>query len=75
MASDDLYQAWVALRQAAIPLERALDVRLRPWRLSQSQAMVLLVLARHGPQRVSDLGYVLAHSRQPMTSRLTGQAA
>ena len=64
MAVDDIYQAWVALRQTVLTLERALDARLLPWRLGQSQAMVLLVLARHGPQRISDLGHVLVRSLQ-----------
>ena len=64
MAVDDIYQAWVALRQTVLTLERALDTRRLPWRLGQSQAMVLLVLARHGPQRISDLGHVLVRSLQ-----------
>ena len=68
MAADDLYQAWVALSQTALTLERALAVRLRPWRLSKSEAIVLLVLVRHGPQRASDLGHVFVHSPQTMTS-------
>ena len=70
MAADDLYPAWVALRQTALTLERALDARLLPWRLGQSQALVLLVLARHGPQRVSDLSHVLVHSLQTMNGLL-----
>ena len=42
-----MYDAWVALHQAAIVLERALDVRLRPWNLSGSQAAALGALVAH----------------------------
>ena len=67
MAPDDVYQAWVALRQTAVTLERAIDARLRPWRLSQSQAIVLLVLAHHGPQSMSHLAHVLLQQTQTTT--------
>ena len=68
MATDDLYQAWVALRQNAVTLERALEARLLPWRLSQRQALVLLVLEQHGPQRLSHLRRFLLQSLQTTES-------
>ena len=70
MAPDDVYQAWIALRQTALTLERALDARLLPWRLSQDQAMILLVLAQHGPQRLSHLSRFLLRSLQTTASRI-----
>ncbi len=62
-----VYDAWVAIHQAAIVLERAVDVRLRPWNLSGSQAGALAVLATHGPQRMSDLARYLLQQTQTTT--------
>jgi MarR family transcriptional regulator, transcriptional regulator for hemolysin len=62
-----IYDAWVALHQAAIVLERAVDVRLRPWNLSGSQVGALSVLAEHGPQRMSDLARYLLQQTQTTT--------
>jgi DNA-binding MarR family transcriptional regulator len=62
-----VYDAWVAIHQAAITLERAVDVRLRPWNLSGSQAAALSVLVRHGPQRMSDLARYLLQQTQTTT--------
>jgi DNA-binding MarR family transcriptional regulator len=67
MNSLDMYQAWVAIGQAAISLERAVDVRLRPWSLNQSQGSALLVLAQHGPQRMSHLARFLLQQTQTTT--------
>jgi DNA-binding MarR family transcriptional regulator len=62
-----VYDAWVALHQAAVMLERAVDVRLRPWNLSGSQAAALGVLVTHGPQRMSDLARYLLQQTQTTT--------
>lgn len=62
-----VYDAWVAIHQAAIVLERAVDVRLRPWNLSSSQAGALAVLVAHGPQRMSDLARYLLQQTQTTT--------
>lgn len=62
-----IYDAWVAIHQAAIVLERAVDVRLRPWNLSGSQAAALSVLVTHGPQRMSDLARYLLQQTQTTT--------
>lgn len=62
-----LYDAWVALHQAAIVLERAVDVRLRPWNLSSSQAAALAALVEHGPQRMSDVARYLLQQTQTTT--------
>jgi len=62
-----IYQAWVAIGQAAISLERAVDSRLRPWNLNQSQAAALMVLAQHGPQRMSHLARFLLQQTQTTT--------
>jgi DNA-binding MarR family transcriptional regulator len=67
MDSRGIYQAWVAIGQAAISLERAVDTRLRPWNLNQSQAAALLVLAQHGPQRMSHLARFLLQQTQTTT--------
>ena len=62
-----IYQAWVAIGQAAIALERAMDARLRPWNLNQSQGAALFVLAQHGPQRMSHLARFLLQQTQTTT--------
>ena len=62
-----LYDAWVAIQQAAIVLERAVDVRLRPWNLSGSQVAALAALATHGPQRMSDVARYLLQQTQTTT--------
>lgn len=62
-----LYDAWVAIHQAAIVLERAVDVRLRPWNLSSSQAAALSALVAHGPQRMSDVARYLLQQTQTTT--------
>lgn len=62
-----IYQAWVAISQAAISLERAVDARLRPWNLNQSQSSALQVLAQHGPQRMSHLARFLLQQTQTTT--------
>jgi DNA-binding MarR family transcriptional regulator len=62
-----IYQAWVAINQAAISLERAVDARLRPWNLNQSQGSALRVLAQHGPQRMSHLARFLLQQTQTTT--------
>lgn len=62
-----IYDAWVAVHQAAIVLERAVDVRLRPWNLSGSQAAALSALVEHGPQRMSDLARYLLQQTQTTT--------
>src|SRR5918911_4790583 len=62
-----VYDAWVSIHQAAIVLERAVDVRLRPWNLSGSQAAALNVLVKHGPQRMSDLARYLLQQTQTTT--------
>ena len=62
-----IYQAWVVIGQAAISLERAVDTRMRPWNLNQSQAAALLVLAQHGPQRMSHLARFLLQQTQTTT--------
>jgi DNA-binding MarR family transcriptional regulator len=67
MDSRGIYQAWVAIGQAAISLERAVDARLRPWNLNQSQAAALSVLAQHGPQRMSHLARFLLQQTQTTT--------
>jgi DNA-binding MarR family transcriptional regulator len=67
MDSRGIYQAWVAIGQAAIALERAVDTRLRPWNLNQSQAAALLALAQHGPQRMSHLARFLLQQTQTTT--------
>src|SRR6266542_5089708 len=65
--AEKIYDAWVAIHQAAIVLERAVDVRLRPWNLSGSQAAALSVLVTHGPQRMSDLARYLLQQTQTTT--------
>lgn len=67
MNSREIYQAWVAISQAAISLERAVDARLRPWSLNQSQGAALSVLAQHGPQRMSHLARFLLQQTQTTT--------
>jgi DNA-binding MarR family transcriptional regulator len=67
MDSDAIYQSWVAINQTAIALERAVDARLRPWNLNQSQGAALLVLAQHGPQRMSHLARFLLQQTQTTT--------
>jgi len=67
MSSNGIYQAWVAILQAAISLERAVDTRLRPWNLNQSQGAALVVLAQHGPQRMSHLARFLLQQTQTTT--------
>ena len=67
MNTPALYQAWVAIGQTAIVLERAVDARLRPWNLNQSQAATLLALAEHGPQRMSHLARFLLQQTQTTT--------
>jgi DNA-binding MarR family transcriptional regulator len=67
MDSRNIYQAWVAIGQAAISLERAVDSRLRAWNLNQSQGAALLVLERHGPQRMSHLARFLLQQTQTTT--------
>ena len=62
-----VYDAWVALHQAAVMLERAVDVRLRPWNLSGSQAAALAALVAHGPQRMSDVARYLLQQTQTTT--------
>lgn len=62
-----VYDAWVAVHQAAVVLERAVDVRLRPWNLSGSQAAALAALVTHGPQRMSDLARYLLQQTQTTT--------
>ncbi len=62
-----IYDAWVAVNQAAIVLERAVDVRLRPWNLSGSQAAALAALVAHGPQRMSDVARYLLQQTQTTT--------
>ena len=63
----EVYEAWVAIGQAAVSLERAVDARLRPWNLNQAQGAALLVLARHGPQRMSHLARFLLQQTQTTT--------
>ncbi len=63
----EIYQAWVAIGQAAVSLERAVDARLRPWSLNQSQGAALTVLAQHGPQRMSHLARFLLQQTQTTT--------
>jgi DNA-binding MarR family transcriptional regulator len=63
----DIYQAWVLIGQAAISLERAVDARLRPWNLNQSQGAALAVLVQHGPQRMSHLARFLLQQTQTTT--------
>jgi DNA-binding MarR family transcriptional regulator len=65
--SKQVYDAWVAVHQAAVVLERAVDVRLRPWNLSGSQAAALAALVTHGPQRMSDLARYLLQQTQTTT--------
>ncbi len=67
MNPGEIYQAWVAIGQAAISLERAVDTRLRPWNLNQAQGAALLVLAQHGPQRMSHLARFLLQQTQTTT--------
>lgn len=67
MNPQGIYQAWVAIGQAAISLERAVDSRLRPWNLNQAQGAALLVLAQHGPQRMSHLARFLLQQTQTTT--------
>ena len=67
MDSRGIYHAWVAIGQAAISLERAVDARLRPWNINQSQAAALSVLAQHGPQRMSHLARFLLQQTQTTT--------
>lgn len=62
-----VYDAWVAIHQAAVMLERAADVRLRPWNLSASHAAALAALVEHGPQRMSDLARYLLQQTQTTT--------
>ncbi len=62
-----LYDAWVAINQAAVVLERAVDVRLRPWNISGSQAAALAALVEHGPQRMSDVARYLLQQTQTTT--------
>lgn len=62
-----VYDAWVALFQASAMLERALDLRLRPWNISGPQAGALMVMAVHGPQRMSDLARYLLQQTQTTT--------
>lgn len=62
-----LYDAWVAINQAAVMVERAVDVRLRPWNLSGSQAAALAALVEHGPQRMSDVARYLLQQTQTTT--------
>jgi DNA-binding MarR family transcriptional regulator len=62
-----IYQAWVSIGQTAISLERAFDQRLRPWNVNASQAAALLVLAEHGPQRMSHLARFLLQQTQTTT--------
>jgi DNA-binding MarR family transcriptional regulator len=62
-----VYDAWVAVHQAAVVLERAVDVRLRPWNLSGSQAAALGALVMYGPQRMSDLARFLLQQTQTTT--------
>lgn len=62
-----IYEAWVAISQAAVSLERAVDVRLRPWNLNQAQGAALQVLAQHGPQRMSHLARFLLQQTQTTT--------
>jgi DNA-binding MarR family transcriptional regulator len=65
--ASQVYDAWVAVHQAAVVLERAVDVRLRPWNLSGSQAAALSALVAHGPQRMSDLARYLLQQTQTTT--------
>lgn len=65
--SAQMYDAWVAIHQAAVVLERAVDVRLRPWNLSASQAAALAALVAHGPQRMSDVARYLLQQTQTTT--------
>jgi DNA-binding MarR family transcriptional regulator len=67
MDPQSIYQAWVAIGQAAVTLERAVDSRLRAWNLNQSQAAALAVLAQHGPQRMSHLARFLLQQTQTTT--------
>ncbi len=67
MDGNSLYQAWVAIGQAAISLERAVDTRLRPLNLNTAQGVALLVLAEHGPQRMSYLARFLLQQTQTTT--------
>jgi DNA-binding MarR family transcriptional regulator len=62
-----VYQAWTTISQAAIALERAVDARLRPFNLNSSQGVALLVLAEHGPQRMSYLARYLLQQTQTTT--------
>jgi len=65
--AEKLYDAWVAIHQAAIMLERAVDVRLRRWNLSGAQAAALAALVAHGPQRMSDVARYLLQQTQTTT--------
>ena len=65
--TEQLYDAWVVINQAAVVLERAVDVRLRPWNLSGSQASALAALVAHGPQRMSDVARYLLQQTQTTT--------
>lgn len=67
MPSSPIYDAWVATSQAAIVLERAVDAGLRPHGLSAYQGVALLVLAEHGPQRMSHLARFLLQQTQTTT--------
>jgi DNA-binding MarR family transcriptional regulator len=67
MDPEAIYQSWVAINQTAIALERAVDARLRPWNLNQSQSGALFVLAQHGPQRMSHLARFLLQQTQTTT--------
>jgi DNA-binding MarR family transcriptional regulator len=67
MKSSTTYQAWVSISQAATTLERAVDQRLRPLSLNASQGAALMVLAEHGPQRMSYLARFLLQQTQTTT--------
>lgn len=62
-----VYDTWVALYQASAMLERALDLRLRPWNVSGPQVAALTVMSVHGPQRMSDLARYLLQQTQTTT--------
>lgn len=66
-STEQFYDAWVVITQAAIVLERAIDVRLRPWNLSGSQVSALGALVTHGPQRMSDVARYLLQQTQTTT--------
>lgn len=62
-----VYRAYLALNQASVALERAVEARLRPWNLNVSQGITLLALDQHGSQRMTDLARLLLQHTQTTT--------